>query len=274
MKFEVKSKSSNEVKFRVSGIDASLANSLRRTILTEVPVLAIDEVVFFDNDSPTSDEILAHSLAMVPIRTVPGKYGLPEECADGKTSKPCRAVLTLDAKAGDSPIQVYSGALLSDDPEVYPVSLRIPLTYIPSNGKIRLEAYAVMGRGKDHAKWQPVSTISYKFQPIIAIDTSRCKKDCVECVKACPRGVLRSDGGMIVIDPDECSLCESCKEACPDKPPAIEVGYKEDTFLFRLEPTGALPAKEILLQALQILKEKSTQLQRTVEELEAHKESE
>jgi len=256
MKFEIKRKSESEVKFKISGIDVSLANGIRRTILTEVPVLAIDEVVFFDNDSPTPDEVLAHTLAMVPLRTPPGKYGLPEECAEGKSSKPCRVVLTLDIKAGDTTILVNSEALVSEDPEVIPVSSKIPITYLPPNGKLRLEAYAIIGRGKDHAKWQPVSTVSYKYQPVIKINTNLCPEDCAKCVEACSQGVLTKKDGVIFIDPDECSFCDLCKDACPKEPSAIEVGYSENAFIFRLEPTGALPPDEIMSQCLKILKDK------------------
>ncbi|MEM2841997.1 MAG: DNA-directed RNA polymerase subunit D [Thermoproteota archaeon] len=254
MKFEIKKKSENEVKFKVSGIDVSLANGIRRTILTEVPILAIDEVVFFDNDSPTPDEVLAHTLGMIPLKTPSGKYGLPEECMEGKSSKPCRVILTLDMKAGDTPLLVSSEALVSDDPEVAPVSNKIPITYLPPNGKLRLEAYAMIGRGKEHAKWQPVSTISYKYQPVIKINTYSCSKDCIKCVEACSQGVLTKKDGIIVVNPDECSFCDLCKDVCPKEPPAIEVSHLEDTFIFRLEPTGALPPSEIMSQCLKILK--------------------
>jgi DNA-directed RNA polymerase subunit D len=171
-------------------------------------------------------------------------------------------VLTLDAKADQTPIQILSSSLVSDDPEVTPVSSKIPLTYLPPNGKLRLEAYAVMGKGKDHAKWQPVSTIGFKFQPTITIDTAKCKKDCSECVNACPRGVLKFDGKIVVVDADECSLCELCTEVCKTEAAAIEVGYSEEAFVFRIETTGALPTKEILTQGLEILKDKFKSLEK------------
>lgn len=266
MRFEVKKESEGEVRFKIYGIDVSLANSIRRVILTEVPVLAVDEVVFFDNDSPTPDEVLAHTLAMIPLKTPAGKYGLPEECAEGRSNKPCRVVLTLDVKAGDTPVQVLSEALISEDPEVSPVSSKIPITYLPPNGKLRFEAYAVMGRGKDHAKWQPVSTISYKYQPVIRINLEACPENCVKCVEACSQGVLAKKDGIIIIDSDECSFCDSCKDVCPKEPPAIEVGYSEEAFIFGLEPTGALPPKEIVSQGLRILKDKFTSFKKELDE--------
>ena len=49
----------------------SLANAIRRSI-DEVQVLAIDEVEIFKNDSALYDELLAHRLGLVPLKTEKG----------------------------------------------------------------------------------------------------------------------------------------------------------------------------------------------------------
>ena len=48
----------------------SLANALRRSVL-EVPVLAVDEVEIFKNDSALYDEVLAHRIGLIPLKTEP-----------------------------------------------------------------------------------------------------------------------------------------------------------------------------------------------------------
>ncbi|MHA1926013.1 MAG: hypothetical protein ACW974_08870 [Candidatus Thorarchaeota archaeon] len=55
--------------FLVEGIDVAFANALRRTMLTRVPAMAIDEVLVLENTSVMYDEILAHRLGLVPLIT-------------------------------------------------------------------------------------------------------------------------------------------------------------------------------------------------------------
>src|SRR3989338_9050267 len=46
----------------------SLANAIRRSV-AEVPTLAINEVEIFKNDSAIYDEMLAHRLGLIPLKT-------------------------------------------------------------------------------------------------------------------------------------------------------------------------------------------------------------
>jgi len=149
---------------RLEGCSEALVNAIRRTILEEVPTLAIHEVFVFENSSQMFDEVLSNRLGLIPLRTPPGKY-LPmdsKECQQGSSEK-CFTSLSLDVSAGDSPITVYSKDLVCRDEEVYPVYSNIPITRLPPGGKLRLEAIARLGRGKMHAKWQPASLATYSF---------------------------------------------------------------------------------------------------------------
>jgi DNA-directed RNA polymerase alpha subunit len=49
-------------------ISESLANTIRRS-LAEVPTLAVDEVEIFKNDSALYDEVLAHRIGLIPLKT-------------------------------------------------------------------------------------------------------------------------------------------------------------------------------------------------------------
>lgn len=55
------------------GIEAPLANAFRRILLSEVPTMAIERVVLYQNTSIIQDEVLAHRLGLIPIRANP-KY--------------------------------------------------------------------------------------------------------------------------------------------------------------------------------------------------------
>lgn len=121
--------------------------------------MAVDEVVILENSSVLYDEILAHRLGLIPLTTDLKGYVLPQDC-DCKTSlgcSKCRVLLVLDAVATDEVKTIYSGDLISEDNLVKPKLSNIPIVKLAVNQKIKLEAYAKLGKGRDHAKWQPVT---------------------------------------------------------------------------------------------------------------------
>ena len=64
------------------GIDASIANSFRRILLSEVPTMAIEKVHVYNNTSVIQDEILAHRLGLIPLKADPRlfKYKTNSKC--------------------------------------------------------------------------------------------------------------------------------------------------------------------------------------------------
>ncbi|MDG6934717.1 MAG: DNA-directed RNA polymerase subunit D [Nitrososphaerota archaeon] len=155
----------SHVKLKIEGFDQSYLNSVRRISLAELPVLAIDDVVILENTSPVYDEVVAHRLGLIPLVTPVDKYPLPEECDCNSPSgcPKCRVMIVLDAAAANVARTVYSGELVApEDPSVRPVSDKIPIVKLAPNQKIKIEAYARMGRGREHAKWQaaPVAVLA------------------------------------------------------------------------------------------------------------------
>lgn len=256
-------------RFIVEGINPPLANTLRRIILSEVPTMAIDDIVIYENSSVLHDEILALRLGLIPLKTDLDTYNLPEKCScRSELGCPlCRVVLTLNVEAKGGVRTVYSGDLVSENPNIVPVSEKIPIVKLASGQKIMLEAYARLGRGKDHAKWQPVSACTYRYKPIIKIDYARCD-GCGRCAEICPRRVLAKEGNKIVIIREmECTLCMDCVRACEVKPPPIQISWDNTTFIFYVESTGSLPVERIILEALKIYEEKFTEFMRLLEGL-------
>ena len=201
--------SGNEISLQLDGIDRSYANAVRRFCISEVPSMAIDDVVILENSSVLYDEILAHRLGMVPIKTDLERYILPEKCDCGSPlgCHKCRVLLVLDASAQDKQKTVYSGDLVSEDREVRPISETLPLLKLAPGQAVKLEAYARLGRGKEHAKWQPCTIASLR------------------------------DGKN-----------------------------EDDSFILKVESAGSLPAREIVLKAVQILEEKLKEMRVTVGE--------
>lgn len=164
LKVEALTLKGDTLRFMLRGCDAAFANALRRTMISEVPCMAIEDVFIFANTSIMHDEILAHRLGLIPLKTDLDRYVLPERCSCGSElgCDKCRAVLTLDVSAEDDVRTVYSGDLIPEDPEIRPVSPGIPILKLAPGQRVKLEAYARLGLGKAHAKWQPVSCCIYQ----------------------------------------------------------------------------------------------------------------
>lgn len=158
-KVKVLEESDETVALQLEGVDRSYANAIRRFCISEVPAMAIDDIVILENSSVLYDEILAHRLGMIPLRTDLGRYVLPEKCDCGSPlgCQKCRVLLVLDAVAHEKPRTVLSGDIVSEDRDIKPVSPNIPLVKLAVGQAVKLEAYARLGRAKEHAKWQPAT---------------------------------------------------------------------------------------------------------------------
>jgi DNA-directed RNA polymerase subunit D len=129
---------SNKPELIVLRIDAneSLANSIRRSV-AEVPTLAIEDVEIFKNDSALYDEVLAHRLGLIPLKT--------EKSMSSKTK--------VDLKLSKSgPGTVYASDLKGAADAVFG---QIPITILRENHKLELVASAILGLGVEHAKFSP-----------------------------------------------------------------------------------------------------------------------
>ncbi len=266
MEIEVLEKDDKNMRLLIREVDVPFINALRRVVIAEVPCMAIDEIVVIENSSILQDEIIAHRFGLVPLKTDLEGYNLPEECPCKSEfgCNLCRVTLTLDAESKEGTRTVYSGELKSENPDIAPVSDNIPIIKLAKEQRLKLEAYARLGKGKNHAKWQPVSMCTYKYFPKIEISSKNCDA-CGKCVEICPRKVLAKTESKIEIrDLMACILCQDCVDACPQNPPAIKISWEENTFIFSLESTGALTPKRIMTEAIKILDEKLKDLESQV----------
>jgi DNA-directed RNA polymerase subunit D len=255
VKIEVLEKDETNLHIVVRDVDVPLMNALRRIALAEVPSMAIDEVVMIENSSILQDEMIAHRLGLTPIKTDLDSYNLPEECECQSEfgCSLCRVTLTMDAESNDATRTVYSGEIVSENPDIIPVSDKVPIVKLAKGQKLKLEAYARLGKGKNHAKWQPVSVCAYKYYPKIEVPSKECA-NCSKCVEICPKKVYALKANKVEVrDLLSCNLCMDCVEACPQKPPAIKVAWEENAFVMNIESTGVLPPERILQEAIGVL---------------------
>jgi DNA-directed RNA polymerase subunit D len=247
----------NQLSFVVHGINLAVANALRREMISEVPSMAIEDVIIVENSSAMRDDILAHRLGLIPLKTDLESYVLRDKCdcnnelGCGK----CNVILTVEVEATETSSIVYSKEFRSSDPYVLPVSGTIPILKLAPAQKVRLEAYARLGRGSEHSKWQPVSVSTVRPIFKVTVDLKKCDV-CKKCLDVCYPQIFRiEDDQVIITDEERCDGCKQCLDSCPKA--AIEIESSEDTFLFKIESTGVLRPDQIFNQAIEILKNKT-----------------
>ncbi len=255
MKIKLIDKTKDKVVFKVSGINYQFANSLRRAAMNEVPVLAVEDVEFNKNDSALYDEIIAHRLGLIPIKTDLRSYNLRDECTCKKKGcAKCQLKLTLNVKRkGD----VLASDLKSKDPKCAPVYPNMPITRLTKNQVIELEAIAVLGKGKEHAKFSP-GLVFYRNEPVLIADKS---SDSEKCLKECPRGAVEKKGDKLEIN--HAKWNEACEQICEKN--GFKVDYLKNDFIFVVESWGQLEPKEIMIEAAKALQDKSGQFIKAIE---------
>jgi DNA-directed RNA polymerase subunit D len=269
LKTSIVSLNDETIRFIVSGINTAFANTLRRTMVSEVPIMTIEDIFYFDNSSLVPDEILAHRLGLTPLTTDLDTYILPEECdCEAELGCPkCRAVLTMDVEAGDDSLTVYSGDLTPDDPKTAPASKGIPLAKLAPGQAIRFEAYAQLGQGKVHVKWSPVSMCVYQNVSLVPIEN---KSKTEECVASCGDAAVIEGKNLKIIDIQKYEACSQCRDLVPRD--LILDSLVDDEFLFTVESNGALKPERIVTEAVKILKKRIAVLNAKVEADELHDE--
>ena len=68
------------------------------------------------------------------------------------------AVITCKSKKAG---YVYSGEMTCNDHSIVPVYDKMPITKLVKGQNLELEATAVLGKGKMHAKWSPAHVYYY-----------------------------------------------------------------------------------------------------------------
>ncbi|MBT5200461.1 MAG: DNA-directed RNA polymerase subunit D [Thaumarchaeota archaeon] len=161
---EVISKDSKKMSVKLKGIPLQYANALRRICLNGVPVFAVDTVDIIENSSVLPDEGLAHRLGLIPLKTDLSRFNEPSkcECQSETGCSNCRVMLVLDSGESDVTRTIFTSDLSSEDDTVKPISDKIPIVHLAPGQKIKLECYARLGRGLEHAKWNSsnISTLT------------------------------------------------------------------------------------------------------------------
>ncbi|MFW9897715.1 MAG: DNA-directed RNA polymerase subunit D [Candidatus Thorarchaeota archaeon] len=272
MNLEVLEKTDHKLVFVIEEITIEMVNALRRIIMTELPCFAIDEVIILKNDSPLYDEIVAHRLGMIPLKTDLEHYNLPRDCECGGFGCPlCQVSLTLEVNnETNKPLVVYSGDLNSNDPNIVPVHDKIPILKIDKGSKIIIESYAILGIAKDNIRFSAVSNCFYRYYPTIDFDESKIKDldEKTLIASTCPENLYELNNNSLKLKNDywkTCTLCKACEKGSNGK---IKVNSKKETYIFFIETDGVLPFEVLIKKTFEIFNEKIDEFVEKLEEIE------
>ena len=255
-------KEQGKLSFILKDSDHVYANTLRRLMIDEVPAMAIEDVEFSKNNSILYDEVVAHRLGLLPLKTDLKSYNLPDKCkCESKGCNRCSLKMVLRAsKTGN----VYASEIKSKDPAVKPVYGDTPIVKLLKGQSLELEATAVLGNGRQHTKWSPCH-VYYKYRPIVEITGDVKNPEAI--IEVDHNNIFEIKDRKLVINKDrvlDCDLSLDFSEI--DK--NVKVTASSTDFVFYVESFGQLSCKDIINNAIDIFDE---QLDELVEELKKAK---
>ncbi len=277
MQIEIVEMEDRKAKFILRNSSPAMANALRRTMLQDIPKMAIDKVEFHlgpimqddkEYESVTSlfDEIIAHRLGLIPVPTN-DQFTFQKDCSCGGAGCPgCTIMYSLN-KVG--PGTVLSGDLMPlGDSTLKVKDEAIPIVELTDTQAVLIYATAVMGTAKQHVKWQAAFGVGYSYMPTVTIKADKAGVAEVQEAAASYPGLFKVEGGKLVVD-DIYRACTYGKavEQDPALQDAVTVEWDDTAFVFKYETDGSLTARQVLDKAVEILEQKAEEFAAVVDEL-------
>ncbi|KAI6213790.1 Dolichyl-phosphate beta-glucosyltransferase [Aphelenchoides besseyi] len=287
-----------ELEFDLIHVEAPIANALRRVLLAEVPTVAIEKIYLYQNTSCIPDEVLCHRIGLIPLNVDPRLFSFPSEKfvpiveSDEVESEPAgnpkeHVILNFHVKCtknkqapadSTNPKELFvNHYALSDkfiwEPigdqqswlnDVSTVHNDIVVAKLRPGQEIEARCHCVKGVGKDHAKFSPVATASYRLLPSIQLKRD-VKGKSAELLKSCfSPGVIelvkeKGEQTARVADARN-DMCSRNVFRFDELKDAVELTKKKDHFIFSVESTGALESHELVIEACRIIQDKSNNL--------------
>nr|CAB3265013.1 DNA-directed RNA polymerases I and III subunit RPAC1-like [Phallusia mammillata] len=268
-----------EMQFDMIGIDASIANAFRRILIAEVPTMAIEKVFLYNNTSVIQDEVLAHRLGLIPLdvdarlfefRQTDDLEGTAEDTLDLELNIKCTKNPSAPKDATDPNVmykhhKVFSGDIVwipkgnqSDVSCVKPVHDDILIAKLRPGHEIDVKMQAVKGLGRDHAKFSPVATASYRLLPEIKL-LSKITGDDVKELQSC-----FSPGVIGIKQNDQCeeeayvvsARMDTCSREVfrhPNLKDKVKLSKVKDHFIYSVESAVGLAPNVLVSESIKIL---------------------
>ncbi|XP_053568732.1 DNA-directed RNA polymerases I and III subunit RPAC1 isoform X2 [Bombina bombina] len=284
----------DRLEFDMVGIDAALANAFRRILLAEVPTMAVEKVFVYNNTSIIQDEILAHRLGLIPIRVDPRLFEYRSADAEGTEIDTLQFELKVrcsrnprSSKDSSDPNELYldhkvytshmrwvpqgnQADLFPEADAPRPVHNDILIAQLRPGQEIHVLMHCVKGVGKDHAKFSPVATASYRLLPEITL-LQPIEDELADKLQRCfSPGVIAVD----VVNGKKVARVENARmDTCSreifrheDLKNLVRMARIRDHYIFSIESTGILPPDVLLSEAIKVLMGKC---RRFMDELDA-----
>jgi|TARA_B100000470_G_C19598004_1_gene305312 DNA-directed RNA polymerase subunit D len=152
LSLEITNENDEKVSVKIKGVPLQYANALRRICLNGVPIYAVESIDMLENSSVLADEGVAHRIGLIPLKT--------DLSASKDGNENDKIMLTLDSGVSDETRTILSGELKSQDASVIPTSNDIPIVTLAPGQSIKFEAYARLGKGTEHARWNSANIVT------------------------------------------------------------------------------------------------------------------
>ncbi|MDO8428425.1 MAG: DNA-directed RNA polymerase subunit D [Candidatus Diapherotrites archaeon] len=231
------------LKLLIKDLDLGYMNAIRRTVMEEIPVLAMETIRIYENNSIIFDEFLAHRLGMLPIISDVKEY-----------KKGDIAKFMVDKKG---PCTVYSQDIIPVDPKTEIATKNIPLTKLKEGQSVKMEMDALAGTGKMHTKFQP-GIVAYTQLPKIKQMKGKPEK----VVQAHSTGLLEVKYNKVMAKNAYDWTPSDYEEIMKDS--NLEIEFEENSFVVNVETSGAMENIEILNAAIDVLNEKVEEFRKEI----------
>ncbi|TBU40857.1 insert subdomain of RNA polymerase alpha subunit [Dichomitus squalens] len=289
LKVSVKRLSQRSVEFDLVGVDAAIANAFRRILIAEVPTIAIEDVFVFNNTSVIHDEILAQRIGLIPLNVDPRLFdfrppgGIPMDrntlvfklnvtCERAKkgSSSP---YINEYVKSGDlvwEPQGEQATVFASRPPAA--TNPDIVLAKLRPGQVIEMELHAIKGVGKEHAKWSPVATATYRLHPLVLLNPSKPvpPEHAQKFAKCFSPGVVEvSAAGEVSINERYLRTETMSREALRHKEfeGCVELKRIRDWFIFQVESEGPYTPESLLPESIKVMRGKIASIRAAAEAL-------
>ncbi|KDQ33553.1 hypothetical protein PLEOSDRAFT_20801 [Pleurotus ostreatus PC15] len=290
--------SNRSIEFDLVRVDASIANSIRRIMIAEVPTICIEHVYIWDNTSVIADEVLSHRIGLVPLNVDPANITHFHSTGNDATDRNT-VVFKLDVSCQrrpdapkydgkgeppkDSELYINHEVLSKDlvwQPQGEQLNVFINNPPAATNGNIvlaklrpgqsiKIEMHAVKGLGSDHAKFSPVATASYRILPSIKLNPEKSIPPhlTTKFQQCFAPGVIRVDPAtkaVSVADPRKDTVSREVLRH-PEFAGCVKLGRVRDHFIFNVESEGPYVPERLLPEAISVLRTKIATLRQAAE---------
>ncbi|MBX0294495.1 DNA-directed RNA polymerase subunit D [Haloarcula nitratireducens] len=244
-----------ESRVLVRGITPAFANGIRRAMVADVPTFSIDTVRVIENTSVMFNEQIGLRLGLVPLTTDLDDFEEGDE-------------VTLSLSV-DGPNTAYSSDLVSSDPLVKPADDNVPIIDLKDGQRLEVEADAVLDDGKEHAKHQGGVGVGYRHLQRVEVVGE--KGEFEDDEPNILRGVIEEGAAEHAADPDAedgdlvftDEFGNDLSQRYPGK--EVEVTDVENAFVFHVETDGSFTSDELVLRAVETLRDRATELKDAVQ---------